>query len=78
LVRIDGIGCRPTQFDLEITSSDGTVTTTSASLTDQPGPQAPQTGISDVIKVRLVIRAVAGLQPGRVAALGEVEFFQRS
>lgn len=69
---------RPTQFDLEITSSDGTVTTTKASLTDQPGPQALQTGVSDVVKVRLVISAVAGLQPGRIAALGEVEFWQRS
>jgi len=69
---------RPTQFDLVVTASDGTVTTKQASLTDQPGPQTLQTGISDVVRIRLVVRAVAGLQPGRVAALGEVEFFQRS
>ena len=69
---------RPTQFDLEITSSDGAVTRTEVSLTDRPGPQALQTGVSDVVRIRLVIRAVSGVRPGRVAALGEVEFFQRS
>ncbi|QUQ63751.1 zinc ribbon domain-containing protein [Kutzneria sp. CA-103260] len=69
---------RPTQFDLEVTTSDGTVATAPVSLADQPGPQTVQTGVSDVVRIRLVIRSVAGVQPGRLAALGEVEFFQRS
>jgi hypothetical protein len=69
---------RPTQFDVTVTTSDGMETTLSEPLADQPGPQPKQTGISDVVKIRMVILAVAGLQPGRVAALGEVEFFQRS
>jgi hypothetical protein len=30
-----------------------------------------------VIRVRLVVRAAAGLGTGRVIALGEVEFFRR-
>ena len=69
---------RPTQFDLLVTSSDGTVTTLHAALLDQPGPQTVQAGISDVVRIRMVIRAVSGLAPGRIAALAEVEFFQRS
>ena len=69
---------RPTQFDLVVTTADGTSTTVPAALADQPGPQTVQTGISDVARIRMVVRAVAGLQPGRVAALGEVEFFRRS
>jgi predicted nucleic acid-binding Zn ribbon protein len=69
---------RPTQFDLVVTASDGTVTTVPAPLRDQPGPQTVQTGISDVVRIRMVIRTVAGLPPGRLVALGEVEFFQRS
>jgi hypothetical protein len=69
---------RPTQFDLLVTASDGTVTTVPVALTDQPGPQTVPTGISNVVRIRLVIRAVSGLQPGRIAALAEVEFFQRS
>jgi hypothetical protein len=69
---------RPTQFDLVVTASDGTVTTSPVALLDQPGPQTVQSGVSDVVRIRLVVRTVAGLRPGRVAALGEVEFFQRS
>ena len=69
---------RPTQFDLVVTSEDGTVTTQPAALADQPGPQTVQTGVSDVVRIKLVVRAVAGQEPGRVAALGEVEFFRRA
>ncbi|KAA2258092.1 hypothetical protein F0L68_24260 [Solihabitans fulvus] len=69
---------RPTQFDVLVTGSDGTVTTVPAPLADRPGPQTVQTGISDVVRIRLVVRAVAGFAPGKEVALGEVEFFQRS
>jgi zinc ribbon protein len=69
---------RATQFDVLVTASDGTVTTVSAPLMDQPGPQTVQAGISDVVRIRMVIHAASGVQPGGVAALGEVEFFARS
>lgn len=73
-----GKQARPTQFDIVATASDGTATNLSCALLDQPGAQTVQAGISDVVRIRLTIRAVAGSQPGKVAALGEVEFFQRS
>ncbi|MBP2324840.1 hypothetical protein JOF56_005225 [Kibdelosporangium banguiense] len=68
---------RPTALDLVITSSDGTTTTLPVSLADQPGPQRTDTGISDVVTIRVVIRGAAGLAPGRHIAFGEIEFFQR-
>lgn len=69
---------RPTKVDLVITTSDGTSTTLPIDLADKPGSQTTDTGISDVTTIRLVIRAAADQGPGRVIALGEVEFFQRS
>jgi hypothetical protein len=69
---------RPTAVDLVVTASDGTTTTLPVSLADQPGPQRTDTGISDVVTIRVVIRGAAGLTPGRHIALGEIEFFQRS
>jgi hypothetical protein len=69
---------RPTSLDLVVTASDGTTTTLPVNLTDQPGPQRTDTGISDVVTIRVVIRSAAGLAPGRHIALGEIEFFQRS
>lgn len=69
---------RPTALDLIVTTSDGTTTTVPVSLGDQPGPQTTNTGISNVLTVRVVIRGAAGLTPDRHIALGEVEFFKRS
>jgi hypothetical protein len=69
---------RPTTLDLVVTASDGTTTTVPVNLADQPGPQRTDTGISDVVTIRVVVRAAAGLAPGRHIALGEIEFFQRS
>ncbi|MFL6118228.1 NADase-type glycan-binding domain-containing protein, partial [Actinophytocola sp.] len=68
---------RPTVFDMVVTTEDGTTRTVPVNLADEPGSQRSDTGISDVTKIRLVIRAAAGLAPGRHIALGEVEFFRR-
>ncbi|HEY3608787.1 MAG TPA: zinc-ribbon domain-containing protein [Pseudonocardiaceae bacterium] len=69
---------RPTSMDLIATDNSGQSTTKTFALADRPGPQTFGTGISNVIKVRLVVRAATGLGPGRVIAVGEVEFFRRS
>jgi hypothetical protein len=69
---------RPTSVDLNATDNGGKSTTKTVALADRPGPQTVNTAISNVIRVRLVVRAAAGLGPGRVIAVGEVEFFRRS
>ncbi|MGH3622023.1 MAG: NADase-type glycan-binding domain-containing protein [Sciscionella sp.] len=69
---------RAVQLDLVTTDSDGESQTQSVTLNDRPGAQTVQTGISDVVTVRLIIRSAAGLAPGRHIALGEVEFFKRN
>ncbi|MEV7499060.1 zinc-ribbon domain-containing protein [Streptomyces sp. NPDC093018] len=69
---------RALQMDMEVTSSDGTVHRESLSLSDKAGHQTVPTGISDVVRVRLVLHSVTGLTAGRHVALAEVEFFQRS
>ncbi len=69
---------RPTAVDLVVTSSGGVTRTIAVTLNDQPGPQRTDTGISDVVAVRLVVKSAAGLGAGRHVALGEVEFFRRS
>ncbi|MFH8341871.1 NADase-type glycan-binding domain-containing protein [Streptomyces sp. AM6-12] len=69
---------RALQMDMEVTSSDGTVHHKSISLNDKAGPQTVQTGIDDVVRVRLVLHSVTGLTAGRHVAVAEVEFFQRS
>ncbi|SES29891.1 zinc-ribbon domain-containing protein [Lentzea xinjiangensis] len=69
---------RPTAADLMVTSSGGVTRTIAVALNDQPGPQRTDTGISDVVAVRLVVKSAAGLGAGRHVALGEVEFFRRS
>jgi hypothetical protein len=69
---------RAVQLDLVTTGSDGESHTQPVTLNDRPGAQTVQTGISDVVTVRLVIRSAAGLTPGRHIALGEVEFFKRN
>jgi len=68
---------RPTKVDLDITTSTGSTTTLPIVLADKPGSQTTNTGISNVTTIRLVIRAAAHQGPGRVIALGEIEFFKR-
>jgi hypothetical protein len=68
---------RPSTLDLEVTNSQGVTTTIRVDLADRPGPQRTDTAISDVVSVRLVVRAAAGLRQGRHIALGEIEFFRR-
>ncbi|MDH6108471.1 hypothetical protein P3T36_003885 [Kitasatospora sp. MAP12-15] len=69
---------RPTTLDLLATASDGKVHTQPVTLNDKPGPQTVVTGISDVLRLTLVVRSTAGTGPGREIALAEVEFFKRS
>ncbi|WP_433260215.1 NADase-type glycan-binding domain-containing protein [Actinosynnema sp. CS-041913] len=68
---------RPSALDVVVTTADGGKRTLPVSLTDKPGPQRTDTGISDVVRVSLKVRAATGLTPGRHIALGEVEFFRR-
>ncbi|MFI9273046.1 NADase-type glycan-binding domain-containing protein [Kitasatospora sp. NPDC052896] len=68
---------RPTVLELMTTASNGKTHEQLVTLNDAPGPQTVQTAISDVVQVRLVIRAAAGTGPGRHIALAEVEFFKR-
>lgn len=69
---------RPTALDMVVTTAGGTTETVPITLADQPGEQRTDTGISDVVRIRLVVRGAAGLVPGKHIALGEVEFFRRS
>ncbi|WP_245931252.1 zinc ribbon domain-containing protein [Actinokineospora auranticolor] len=68
---------RATRFDITTTAADGTTESFPMSLADEPGPQQQDTAISDVTRVRLTVRAAAGLGPGKHIAVGEVEFFKR-
>lgn len=69
---------RPTSLDLRVTASDGKVKDQKVTLNDKPGPQTVVTGVSDVVRVTLVVRTAAGTGPGRDLALAEVEFFKRT
>ncbi|MGW8766212.1 NADase-type glycan-binding domain-containing protein [Streptomyces sp. NPDC055815] len=69
---------RALQVDLEVTTADGTRHDKQLTLSDKPGPQTIQTGISDAKTVRLTLRSPVGLSRGRHLALAEVEFFRRS
>ncbi|WP_189226451.1 NADase-type glycan-binding domain-containing protein [Saccharothrix coeruleofusca] len=68
---------RPSSLELVVTTADGGTRTLPVTLADQPGPQRTDTGISDVVRVRVVVRSATGLAPGGHIALGEVEFFRR-
>jgi hypothetical protein len=68
---------RATALDMVVTSADGVSRTVPVPLADKAGPQRVDTAVSGVVRVRLVVKAAAGLEPGRHIALGEVEFFRR-
>lgn len=69
---------RPAGLDVIVTAADGHSATRPVELADQPGPQTLDLGISDVVRVRVVVRSAAGLSEGKHIAVGEIEFFQRS
>jgi hypothetical protein len=69
---------RPTGLSMIVTAADGATTTVPITLADEPGPQRTDTGVSDVVRIRLVVTSAAGFVPGKHIALGEVEFFRRS
>ncbi|MCX4844053.1 zinc-ribbon domain-containing protein [Streptomyces sp. NBC_00893] len=71
-------GARPTEAELVVTTQGGEVRKKAVTLTDKPGRQTVRTGISDVVSVRLVLKAAAGQGEGRPIAVGEVEFFKRT
>ncbi|WP_440899845.1 NADase-type glycan-binding domain-containing protein, partial [Actinosynnema sp.] len=68
---------RPSSLEVITTAEDGTTRAERVELADKPGPQQWNTGVSDVVRVRLVITGAAGQPPGGHIALGEVEFFRR-
>lgn len=67
---------RPAELEYTATTADGTRRTGTIRLADQPGPQTTALGISDVTDLRLTVRDAYG-GPGKLVALGEVEFFGR-
>ncbi|MFF3641080.1 zinc ribbon domain-containing protein [Streptomyces sp. NPDC002564] len=69
---------RPVEAELVVTAADGSLHRKNLTFNDKPGPQTVQLGVSDVVKARLVLRAVTGTRPGRHVALAEVEFFRRT
>jgi hypothetical protein len=72
-----GAQARASELEVAATSEGGTVTRLHIGLADKPGAQQTDTGISDVVSVRVVVTAAAGLTPGRHIALAEIEFFRR-
>ncbi|WP_158887979.1 NADase-type glycan-binding domain-containing protein [Amycolatopsis anabasis] len=68
---------RPAELELTAITEGGGQQTSAVRLADQPGPQHTALAISDVTELRLTVRAVYGTGPGRLVALGEVEFFGR-
>ncbi|WP_345483082.1 NADase-type glycan-binding domain-containing protein, partial [Actinopolymorpha pittospori] len=68
---------RALQVDLEVTAEDGTKELKEVTLSDKPGCQTIQSGISDVKTIRLTLKSPVDLSKGRHLALAEVEFFQR-
>jgi hypothetical protein len=69
---------RPAGLDVIVTSAEGSSVTRPVELADQPGPQTLDLGISDVVRIRVVLRSATGLSEGKHIAVGEIEFFQRS
>ncbi|MEV1024947.1 zinc-ribbon domain-containing protein [Streptomyces sp. NPDC050264] len=69
---------RALRIDAEVTTRDGEVQHKEFTLSDKPGSQTIQVGISEVTAIRLTLEAPAGLTRGRHIALAEVEFFQRA
>ncbi|WP_345642298.1 NADase-type glycan-binding domain-containing protein [Streptomyces tremellae] len=69
---------RALEIDAEVTTSGGRVEHQRLTLSDKPGSQPMQEGISDVTRIRLTLNNPVGLTRGRHLALAEVEFFQRT
>ncbi|MFD9960304.1 NADase-type glycan-binding domain-containing protein [Amycolatopsis sp. NPDC058986] len=68
---------RPSELELTAITEDGRQQNTTLRLADQPGPQHTALAISDVTGIRLTIAGAYGAGPGKLVALGEVEFFGR-
>ncbi|WP_344415269.1 zinc ribbon domain-containing protein [Amycolatopsis minnesotensis] len=68
---------RPAELELTMSTEDGGRQATTLRLADQPGPQHTALAVSDVTDARLTVRAAHGGGPGKLVALGEVEFFGR-
>jgi hypothetical protein len=60
-----------------LTASDGTVTTHTLTVRDEPGAQEFSLVRSDVTRVRLTVLSAYDLRPGRRPAIAEVELRAR-
>jgi zinc-ribbon domain len=68
---------RPAELELTTWSADGTSSSTTLHLADQPGEQKFHHVAGSVIKIRLTIRSCYGTVSGHETALAEVELFKR-
>ncbi|WP_344437507.1 discoidin domain-containing protein, partial [Kitasatospora nipponensis] len=69
---------RPADIEITAWGGDGRVVHKSVRLEDKPDSQTVQLPIAGVVRIRLTVQSTYGMQPGRLVALGEVEFYQRS
>jgi hypothetical protein len=68
---------RPRQLTLDIDAADGTRTTATIELADQPGQQTFTVRAPDVAAVRITVTAAYQVPRGAHVAIAEVEFYRR-
>ncbi|WP_280728105.1 discoidin domain-containing protein [Kitasatospora sp. MAA4] len=68
---------RPAQVEITVSVDAGRTVQKTVQLEDKPAPQTIHLPVAGVTRIRLTIRSVYGMQPSALAAVGEVEFFER-
>jgi hypothetical protein len=68
----------PHVLRLTILRTGGKRSTKDITLEDKPGAQSVHLAIDDVVGVRLTIESVYRPAPGKLVAIGEVEFLGRT
>jgi ribosomal protein L40E len=68
----------PHVLRLTILRTGGKTSTRDVTLNDRPGSQSVHLAVDDVVGVRLTIRTVYRSAPGKLVAIGEVEFLGRA
>ncbi|MEV7419201.1 hypothetical protein [Streptomyces sp. NPDC089919] len=68
---------RPAELAVTLTDEDGGTTVKTLRVPDEPGPHRFRLGVSDVVRVRVTVRAAYAATPPRHLALAELEFSKR-